>query len=165
MACNGDSTTLPKTFADLPGSMTTAQLPAGTPMQAAALVILTAQAAAKATTALFTPTADGFYRVSAYAKVTLASVGGTPSSTLGGATGLVITYTDPDGVAQSMTVIMGTQAGAAAINNAANTTAAKLQGDVYIHAKANVAVQFAFGYTSAGTTPMQYKLVLKSEAI
>lgn len=162
MACNGDSTTLSKSFAELTGSMSTGQLPAGVPSPAAAIALLTAQTAAKSATTLFTPASDGMYRISAYSKVTTAA---TTSSTLGGATGLVITYTDPDGVAQSMTVVMGTQAGATAINNAANSTATKLQGDVYIHAKSGVAVQYAFGYTSSGATVMQYKLLVKSEAL
>lgn len=162
MACNGDSTTTAKTFADIPGIMVATQLPVGVPFQAGSVVSLTGQVAAKAATTLFTPAADGFYRISIYAKVTTPA---TTSCALGGAGGVVITYTDPDGVAQTMIAMLFKQDGTGGTNNTTNTTASKLQGDVYVHAKAGVAIQYAIGYTSVGTTVMQYKAILKCEAL
>jgi hypothetical protein len=124
---------------------------------------LTGQTAAKAATTLYTPTATGMYRVSGYLQVTTAA---SSSSTLGGATGLVITFTDGDGsVAQSNTMTMHTVAGGTAINSTGNTTATNLNGTMVIYAKTGVAVQYAVGYTSSGATAMQYAAHLKIEAL
>ena len=41
MACNGDSTTLPKAFADLTGTASSAQMPGGTPTGSGAVVMAT----------------------------------------------------------------------------------------------------------------------------
>ena len=129
----------------------------------AATVDLTAQTAAKAATTILTPTVTGFYRLLVYLKVTTAA---TTSSTLGGSTGVVITYTDgTDSVAQSNVCALQTQAGAIAINNAGNTTATKLSGQMVIWAKAGVAIQYAIGYTSSGATAMQYEAHLIIEAM
>lgn len=130
-----------------------------------ATVDLTAQAAAiNATTLYAVPaSAGGLYRVSVYAKVTQAA---TSSSTLGGSTGLVLTFTDnTDSVAQTVTAQLGTQAGTSAINNAGNATTSVLQGEVLIWAKGSTNIQYAFGYTSSGVTVMQYELHLKAEAM
>lgn len=123
---------------------------------------LTAQTAAKAATTLNTPTNSGLMRVVVYLKVTTAA--GT-SSTLGGATGVKITYTDAtDSVAQSVTVVGQTEAGVAGINNAGNATTSVFTGSVIINAKSAVAVQYAIDYTSSGTA-MAYEAHLKLEAL
>lgn len=127
-----------------------------------ATVDLTAQTAAKATTTLYTPTATGLFRISVYLQVTTA---GSVSSVLGGTGGVVITYNDGDGnVAQTDTVALMTTAGAIAINAAGNTTATNLTGSIVIYARTGVAIQYAIGYTSAGTA-MQYAAHLKLEAL
>jgi Major tropism determinant N-terminal domain len=128
----------------------------------AAVVDLTAQSAAKTATTILTPTVTGLYRISVYLKITTV---GSTSSTLGGATGVIITYTDgTDSVAQSQTCALQTQAGLIAINNAANLTSTKLLGDIVIYAKTGVAIQYAIGYTSSGTA-MQYEAHLAIEAM
>jgi hypothetical protein len=130
------------------------------PVQAA-VADLTGQTAAKTATTLLTPSVTGLYRISVYLKVTTAAA---TSSTLGGSTGVVITYTDgTDSVAQSQTCALMTQAGAIAINNAGNTTATKLSGTLVVFAKAAVAIQYAIGYTASGT--MTYEAHLAIEAM
>ena len=125
-----------------------------------AVVDLTAQTAAKSTTALLTPSVTGLYRISAYLKVTTPA---TTSSTLGA---LTITYTDgTDSVAQTHVVSLTTQAGAAATTIATNTTAAKLSGSLIIWAKTGVAIQYAIAYVSSGATPMAYEAHLAIEAL
>lgn len=127
---------------------------------------LTGQTAAKTATTLYTPAATGMFRVSVYLQITTAAAGIGSSSILGGATGVVITYNDGDGnVAQSDTVALMTAAGAIAITSATNTTATNLNGTVVIYARTGVAIQYAIGYTSVGTTPMQYAAHLKVEAL
>lgn len=126
-------------------------------------VDLTTQAAAIAATTIVTPAATGRFRINVYLKVTRAA---TTSSTLGGATGVVITYTDgTDSVAQSLTCALATQAGAIAINNAGNATTSKLVGSVVIFALTGVAIQYAIGYTSSGATTMQFEAHLSAEAM
>lgn len=123
---------------------------------------LTGQTAAKTATTLVTPTNGGLVRVTVYLKVTTAA---SVSSVLGGATGVKITYTDnTDSVAQSVTVMMQTEAGVSGISNAGNATTSVLTGSVLINAKNAVAVQYAIDYTSSGTA-MAYEAHLKSEAL
>lgn len=126
-----------------------------------ATVDLTAQAAAITATTLYTPAATGMYRISAYLQLT------TPGTTsvLGGATGLVLTYNDGDGnVAQSDTVSLMAQNGSIVNFINTNTTGTNLNGSVVIYARTGVAIQYAIGYTSAGTA-MQYAVHLKVEAL
>lgn len=128
-------------------------------------VDLATQAAAITATDLLAAgkVATGMYRVSIYLQITRAA---STSSVLGGATGVVITYTDGDGnVAQTDTVALMTTAGAVAISSATNTTATNLTGSLVIYAKTGVAVQYAIGYTSVGVTAMQYAAHLKVEAL
>ena len=128
-----------------------------------ATVDLTGKTAAITTTTLYTPVATGMFRISVYAKVT--TVDGA-SSSLGGSTGLTIGYGDgTDSVAQTLVAQLATQAGAAAIVNAGNTTATKLLGSVVIFAKTGVAITYAFDYTSGTPATMAYELHLKVEAL
>lgn len=118
---------------------------------------LATQSAAKTTTTLFTPGSSATYHISISIQVTRAA---STSSILGGTTGVVITYTEPDGsVAQTITPLLVSQAGAVitvASGNVGNTTTTQSQGTAVIRAKSGVAVQYAIGYTSVGTTSMQY---------
>jgi len=124
---------------------------------------LTAQTAAKSATTLYTPTATGLYRVSAYLQVTTAA---STSSVLGGTTGVVITYNDGDGnVAQSVTMLMNTNTGTSGISSAGNTTTTNLNGRCTIYARTGVAIKYAIDYTSVGVTAMQYAAHLKLEAL
>jgi hypothetical protein len=127
---------------------------------------LTAQTAAITATTLFTPGASRAFRVSVVLHVTTAA---TTSSVLGGATGVVITYTEPDGsVAQSVTPLLLDQTGAVivpATGNIGNSTTTTSQGSCVIYAKVGVAIQYAIGYTSVGVTPMAFSAHLKCEAL
>ena len=131
-----------------------------------ATVDLTAQAASISATTLYTPAASITFRISAVLQVTQAA---TVSSILGGTTGIVITYTEPDGsVAQSVIMALNSQSGTQltpASGNTGNTTTTQSNGDMIIRAKSGTAIQYAIGYTSSGATPMQYAVHLKCEAI
>lgn len=134
----------------------------GVSSSAATPVNLTAQTAAVTATTLFTPATTGQYRVSVYLQVTTAA---SISSVLGGATGVTLTYNDGDGnVAQTDTVALMNTAGGIAVTSSTNSTATNLNGTVTIYARAGVPVQFAIGYTSAGTA-MQYAAHLRAESI
>ena len=86
-----------------------------------ATVDLTAQTAAVGTTTLYAVPASGAgqYRLVWNAKVTTPATTGGTSSTLGA---LTIVYTDPDGVAQTITAGALTSAGAVATTSTTNTT-------------------------------------------
>lgn len=151
MACNGDSTTLPKAFNELTGIATNAQLPSGSPVQLA-IVNLTIQAANISTTTLYTPLITGFFRVTASLKRTQIA---TTSSTL---PSLTIAWTEGDNSAAGSNVLIAT--------NATNMLAAAIASQQVVWAKATTAITYATaGYASAGTTPMQYALRIKCEGL
>jgi hypothetical protein len=101
----------------------------------------------------------GQYRIAWDAKVTTAA---TTSSTLGGTAGMQITYTDADdGVTVSNTPCGVYNSTAAALN----TTQAQISGACMVNAKQNTNIQYGFGYTSSGTTLMQYSLHVKVEQL
>ncbi len=132
-----------------------------------ATVDLTAQSAAITATTIYTPAASGMFRISVILHVTTAA---TTSSILGGTTGVVLNYTEPDGsVAQTaFTVAMDDQTGAVVVTangNITNTTQATSQGTAIIYAKTGVAIQYAIGYTSVGLTAMVFSAHLKLEAL
>jgi hypothetical protein len=131
-----------------------------------ATVDLAAQSAAKSATTIYTPTASGIFRISIILQITTKA---TTSSVLGGATGVTITFTEPDGsVAQSIKPLLTSQLGAVivpATGNTANSTVTQSQGLAVINAKAEVSIQYAIGYTSVGGTAMQYAAHLKVEAM
>lgn len=129
-----------------------------------ATVDLTGQTAAVATTTLYAVPASGagVYRVNWYAKVTTAA---TTSSTLGA---LTITFTDPSGVAVTMTAAGLTNAGAIATTRTTNSTTntGVLNGvPLVINANNSTNIQYAFAYASSGATAMQYTLRIKLEAL
>lgn len=120
--------------------------------------LLTAQSAAiTATTILATSTTPGagMYRVSYVANVTTAA---SVSSALGGTAGFTITFTNANGDTASKTSNPTT-----AIISAGNTTSTSISGDLYCYAGASTNVQYAFGYTSSGTTAMVYDLAIYVE--
>ena len=127
---------------------------------------LTAQAASISATTLYTPAASGTFRINASVQVTQAA---TTSSILGGTTGLVITYTEPDGsVAQSVTIALQNKSGTwvtPSSGDVGNSTTTQDNGVIIIRAKSGTAIQYAIGYTSVGTTAMNYALHLKCEAL
>lgn len=129
-------------------------------------VDLTAQVAAKAATTIYTPTTSGMFKISIILQVTRAA---TTSSVLGGATGVVITYTEPDGsVAQTIVPLLVDQAGAVinpTTGNTGNTTTTSSQGEATFYAKSGVAIRYAIGYTSVGATTMQYSFHAKLQAL
>ena len=131
-----------------------------------ATVDLTTQAAAISATALYTPAVSGMFRISVVLQVTRAA---TTSSILGGTTGVVLTYTEPDGsVAQTVTVEMSGQNGntiTTATGNTGNSTTTQSKGDADIYAKTGVAINYAVGYTSVGGTTMQFSVHIKLEAL
>lgn len=125
-----------------------------------ATVDLTAQTAAITTTTLYTPAGDGQYRLSWSAKVTTAA--GT-SSTLGA---LTIVYTDPDGVAITLTAAAVIAAGTVATTSTGNTTGTVLLGiPQYLNCKAATVVSYAFAYVSNAAAAMNFNLHILLEAM
>ena len=127
---------------------------------------LATQVAAKTATTLYTPAASGTFRVSVSLQVTRAA---TTSSILGGTTGVVITYTEPDGsVAQTKIIPVFDQNSNLIVTSTGNTgnlTTTQSEGEAIIRAKTGVVIQYAIGYTSVGATTMQYAAHLKLEAL
>ena len=118
---------------------------------------LTAQSAAITPTTLYATPASGVstqYKVCFNSKVTTAA---TTSSTLGGAGGFQVIYTDADD-----SVVVTTPSGIAYNSSSStltlNTTQAVMSGCIPINAKASTNIQYQMGYTSSGATAMQYNL-------
>ena len=121
-----------------------------------ATIDLTAQSAALAAQALYTPAATGMFRISWTADITTAA---TNSSVLGGTNGFQVTFTSPtDSV--SKTTVSGDS-----ITSTGNTTSTATGGCIVVYAKTGVAMTFSFDYTSVGVTAMVYELHLKVEAL
>jgi Pectate lyase superfamily protein len=114
-------------------------------------VNLTAQGAAiSSPVVFFSPTIESTVTVNYMAQVTRAA---TSSSVLGGAGGLVIAWTTPDGTSQSFATGAGPSG---------NTTTTITEGQVIMRVKAGTNVTYTMGYTSSGATSMQYALYLKA---
>lgn len=115
-----------------------------------------AQLSQTAATGTITPissvTSTGYYRLTYTAVINRAA---SVSSILGGATGFQVTYTDGDNNVSKTTPVGAT--------STANTTATMITGSVLIFAITGSAVTYAFGYTSAGGTTMQYNLRVLTE--
>lgn len=121
-------------------------------------VDLTAQSAAIVTTTLFAAVTATQYRVSWNTKITTAA---TTSSTLGA---LTITYTDPDGVVQTITAAAQSSTGVIETTDAGNTTTTVMIGiPMLLNVKASTNIQYAFAYASSGATAMQYNLHIRLE--
>lgn len=125
-----------------------------------ATVDLTSQTAAVGTTTLYAVTVAGQFRLHWNAKVT--TVAGT-SSTLGA---LTIVYTDPDGVAVTITATAFAPSGATGTTNAGNATNSALYGiPILINAKAATNITYAMAYASNAANVMNYNLHIKLEAL
>ena len=123
-----------------------------------ATVSLTGQTAAiGATTIYAVPAAGaGMYRISWIAGVTTAA---STSSTLGGAIGLQARFTDvDDSVVKTTTAI-----NANAMISSANSTGTACSATINANCKASTNLQYLFGYTSSGATPMAYNLHINVE--
>lgn len=120
----------------------------------------TAQSAAVGTTTLYTPPADGFYRIAVYLQLTTPA---TSSSTLGPVT---IAYNDGFGnVTQTNTFPLFNGSGLSSTSGTGNGTGVKLLGTMPIYAKGGTAVTFAISYASSGATAMQYAYAIKMETL
>lgn len=131
----------------------------GVPSEYATVDLIAQTAAIGATTAYAVPaTGAGMYRVSWVATVTTAA---SVSSVLGGATGFQVRYTDADD-----SVVKTTDPAISSVNvSVLNTTATTISGVMVVFAKASTNLQYLFGYTSVGVTPMAYNLHVKVEAM
>jgi len=99
---------------------------------------IAATASATSTTTLFTPTADGMYRISVYMKITT-----TGTSPVAGP--VTITYTDADGsVAQSHVMLLQSVTGTVVTTTVNNsTTTGTVTGTMIVNAKNAVAIRYA----------------------
>jgi len=123
-------------------------------------VDLTNQQATITTTTLYAvpATGAGQYRLNWDSKITV--VAGS-SSTLGP---LTIVYTDPDGVAQTITCGAQLNTGAIATSSAGNLTTTVLLGlPILLNCKASTNITYAFTYASNAATVMRYNLHLQLE--
>lgn len=109
-------------------------------------------AAIAATSLLAAPVAGGFYRISAYMKVTIAT-----STPVAGP--ITITYKDSDGVAQSVVMMLQNAAGSVATSTGSTTTT-PVFGAIEIYCGSGTAIQYAVAFSGTGT----YELVLKCES-
>jgi hypothetical protein len=155
----GDVTVVPTQHSDLSGvvpsaaipTITIAQLPTGTAIQATAIK-LTAQAANIGATTLYAVTATGLFRMSVSIKRTQAA---TTSSTLPSVT---ITWTEGDNSAAGSSALIA--------SNATNTLVATAASELIVYAKTGTNIQYALAsYASSGATPMQFALEIKCEAL
>jgi len=92
----------------------------------------------------------------------VTTVAGT-SSTLGP---LTITYTDPDGVVQTITAAAQSNAGLIETSDSGNITTTVLLGvPMMLNCKASTNIQYAFAYASNAANVMAYNLHMKLEAL
>jgi len=117
-------------------------------------VDLTAQAANIVTSTLFTPTASGLYRVSAYLIVTTVASTGASTSTL---PSLTIGWTDTDNATPQTIVLTPTNAG--------NLLTTYQQASCVIDAVTAVAITYATNsYASNTAAQMKYSVHLRIES-
>ena len=128
-----------------------AYVPAAARQLTASNVDLTAQVANITTTTLYTPSASGVYRVSAYIIVTSVS---SPGSTL---PSLTIGWTDADSSAAQTLVLTPTNTG--------NALTTLQEATMTFNALTAVAITYATGSYASGGTPMAYSLHIRIEAL
>lgn len=109
-------------------------------------------AAIVASNLLAAPVAGGFYRISAYMKITVAT-----STPVAGP--ITISYKDSDGVTQSVVMALHNAAGAIATSTGSTTTT-PVMGQMPIYCGSGTAIQYAVAFSGTGT----YELVLKCES-
>ena len=111
--------------------------------------------AAISSTALFTPSASAYYRITWNAVIATAA---STSSILGGTNGFQVTYKEAGtGVTTMLTPPSTT--------SAANTTSTTIGGSFLIYASSTAGVTYTFGYTSVGATAMRYNLYVITELV
>ncbi len=127
---------------------------------------LTAQSAALTTSALYTPPSARMYRVSFAITLTTAAAGVGASSILGA--GVNLNYTSGDGAtAKVQNVPMdvpGATTATTDTGSATNTVGDTLIGAVTVYSS-TTAMTYDVGYTSVGTTAMQYACRVRVEAL
>jgi hypothetical protein len=124
-----------------------------------AAVDLNTQGASIGATTLYAVPASGQgqYRISWVATITRAASGGSPSCTLGP---FQIAYTDADtNVAKTQVALAGRT------SSTTNNVATAISGAFVCNAKASTNITYTMGYTSAGTTSMQYNLHIRIESL
>lgn len=114
-------------------------------------VDLTAQVADITTTTLYTPSASGMYRVSAYLVVTTVS---SPGSTL---PALTIGWMDADNSTAQTLALTPTNAG--------NALTTYQDGTAVINALTAVAITYATSGYASGGVPMDFSLHIRIEAL
>lgn len=126
----------------------------------AASVDLTAQSASIGTTTLYAvPASNGQYLLTWNSKVT------TVDSTSFQIGSMTITYTDPDGVVQTITAIGQNFSGSISGSETGNTTNTLLLGyPLLLNCKASTNIQYAF-FVSTGTGNGRYNLHIKLESL
>jgi hypothetical protein len=130
-----------------------AYLPATTQELVSANLDLTAQNANITTATLYTPSASGLYRISAYIIVTTVASTGAATSTLPSVT---IGWTDKDNSTAQTLVLTPTNAG--------NLLTTYQQASCVIDALTAVAITYATGsYASNTASQMQYALHIRIE--
>jgi hypothetical protein len=119
---------------------------------------LTAQTAAIGATTIYAVPAggQGMYRVSWVATITTAA---STSSVLGGANGFQVIFTSPTDS------VVKTSVAGNSVTSVANTTGTTVSGELIAFCKLSTNLQYSFGYTSVGATPMAYELHIRVEAI
>lgn len=129
----------------------------GLPFIPAPRQLFTARSAAIAATTLYAvpATQKGMYRVSYEASITQAA---TTSSSLGGANGFQVKFTNGNGDS-----VVKTSNPTTPVVSAANTTGTTISGALYAYCNGGTNLQFLFDYTSVGGTPMQYDLAVFAE--
>ena len=127
----------------------------GVPSELAKVDLVTQSAAITATTLYAVPsTGAGMYRVTWVATITTAGT----TSVLGGTNGFQVSFVSPtDSVTKADSPTTPTI-------SAANSTGTSISGCQVVYAKASTNIQYAFGYTSTGTT-MVYELHIKCECL
>lgn len=127
---------------------------------------LVTQSAAIGSTLLFAVPVGGAgkYRISWAAKETTI---GTVSSTLGGAAGFQVAYTDNDDSVVVTTPAWwgGGNNGAAPTSAAVNTTQGQESGVIVVNAKQSTNINFTFGYTANAGATMIFSIHITTEKI
>jgi hypothetical protein len=101
----------------------------------------------------------GQYRLSWNAKVTTPAT----TSTIGP---LTVSYTDPDGVLQTITAVAQNSAGTIETSDTGNSTTTVMIGmPLTLNCKANTNITCTFAYVSNAAATMQYNLHMRLEAL
>lgn len=122
----------------------------GIPSEVGIVTTGTSSAAITATNLLAAPVAAGFYRISAYLKITVAT-----TSPVAGA--ITITYADKDAVAQSVVMQCQNAAGAVATQTGSTVTT-PITGHLVIWCNSGTAIKYAIAFSGTGTFEYNFKV-------